>query len=157
MSTGEPPKTQPYIFVIGMHRSGTSAVTASLAALGIALPEESNRIAASQWNERGNLESRALTDFNDRLLASQGGTWSGPPELPPGWEADPALDSWRAQAGRAFAKFLPSPPMVWKDPRNCITLPFWRTVVAEPLAAVFVYRDPLEVARSLQARVAAPP
>jgi hypothetical protein len=42
--------------------------------------------------------------------------------------------------------------MVWKDPRNCLTLPFWRTVVDPPVAAVFVHRDPVEVARSLQAR-----
>ena len=42
--------------------------------------------------------------------------------------------------------------MVWKDPRNCITLPFWRTVIDPPLAAVFVCRDPQEVARSLVAR-----
>jgi hypothetical protein len=42
--------------------------------------------------------------------------------------------------------------MAWKDPRNCITLPFWRTVAGPPVAAVFVYRDPVEVAGSLHVR-----
>jgi hypothetical protein len=90
--------------------------------------------------------------MNDRLLFSRGGTWSGPPTLAPGWEADRTLDSWRARARASFAKVFPSRPAVWKDPRNCLTLPFWRTVIAPPAAAVLIYRDPLEVARSLHAR-----
>ena len=60
--------------------------------------------------------------------------------------------SWRSRARSSFAKVFPSRPLVWKDPRNCLTLPFWRTVIDPPVAAVFIYRDPLEVARSLQAR-----
>jgi hypothetical protein len=42
--------------------------------------------------------------------------------------------------------------MVLKDPRLCITLPFWRTVLKFEPCAVFVLRDPLEVALSLSAR-----
>src|SRR5580704_15895296 len=135
-----------------MHRSGTSATTAGLAALGLATPSQSDRMASSQWNERGNFESRALTDLNDRLLFARGGTWSGPPALDPGWETDPTLDRWRPRARASFARVFPSRPLVWKDPRNCLTLPFWRAVIAPPSAAVFIYRDPLEVARSLEAR-----
>lgn len=152
MPKPEPPPGQLCIFVIGMHRSGTSATTGSLAALGIAAPTGTDITRASSDNERGNFESRSLRGFNDRLLQFLGGTWSGPPELQPGWESDHALDIWRARAAESFAQSFPSRPMVWKDPRNCITLPFWRTVVGLPAAAVFVYRDPLEVAGSLQAR-----
>ncbi|HEY5251202.1 MAG TPA: hypothetical protein VIJ09_06060 [Acidimicrobiales bacterium] len=152
MPIQESTAAQPCLFVIGMHRSGTSAITASLAEMGLAVPSESARIAASAWNERGNFESRALVDLNNRLLFSLGGTWSGPPELKPGWDASHALDDWRDRAGRSFQKTFPSRPMAWKDPRNCLTLPFWRTVIGEPMAAVFVYRDPVEVARSLEAR-----
>jgi hypothetical protein len=151
-SPPEPSTGQPCILVIGMHRSGTSATTASLEALGVSTLAESDQIVASHWNERGNYESRALKDLNDRLLFSLGGTWSGPPDLTPGWETDSSQDVRRAKAVRTFAKYFPTRPMVWKDPRNCITLPFWRTVIAPPLAAVFVLRDPLEVARSLAAR-----
>jgi hypothetical protein len=39
-----------------------------------------------------------------------------------------------------------------KDPRMCLTLTFWRDALSVPLAAVFVLRDPLKVARSLEAR-----
>ncbi len=39
-----------------------------------------------------------------------------------------------------------------KDPRLCLTLPLWRSVLSEEPVAVFVFRDPLEVALSLQQR-----
>ncbi len=42
--------------------------------------------------------------------------------------------------------------MVAKDPRLCLTLPFWRDVLPAPIAAVFVLRDPLSVVRSMLAR-----
>jgi len=47
---------------------------------------------------------------------------------------------------------LPARPAVFKDPRLCITLPFWQTVLDPPCAAVFVYREPLEVVASLGVR-----
>ena len=57
-----------------MHRSGTSAATASLAALGMYTPKEANQIAASHWNERGNYESRALKDST----TDSSTLWAGP-------------------------------------------------------------------------------
>jgi hypothetical protein len=140
------------VFVVGMHRSGTSATTGTLQALGLAVPSGDDLLEAGEWNEPGFFESKRLVAFNNHLLTALGGTWSAPPPLRPGWEADSALDALRAEAGRLFAESFPVRPAAWKDPRNCITLPLWRRVVAPPMAAVFVYRDPLEVARSLQTR-----
>jgi hypothetical protein len=54
-----------------------------------------------------------------------------------------------AAAHRAFPK---PGPVVWKDPRTCLLLPYWRVQLPSPLAAVFIWRSPLSVARSLQAR-----
>jgi hypothetical protein len=152
-ATGSPtPAGRVCVFVVGMHRSGTSATAGTLNALGLAAPSGDDLLAAGEWNERGFFESKRLVAFNNHLLATLGGTWSAPPKLSPGWEADHALDALRAQAATLFAESFPVRPAAWKDPRNCITLPFWRTVIAPPLAAVFVYRDPMEVARSLQTR-----
>jgi hypothetical protein len=142
----------PCVFVVGMHRSGTSATAGTLDALGVATPSGKDRVGRRKWNARGYFESERMMTFNDRLLACLGGTWAAPPLLMPGWERDHALDSLRPRAAQFFAETFPARPMAWKDPRNCITLPFWRTVVSPPMAAVFVYRDPLEVARSLHAR-----
>lgn len=140
------------VFVVGMHRSGTSAATEVLASVGLNPPVPEDRFPTSQWNEHGNWESRGLTNFNDRLISQLGGTWSAPPVLGPGWERDTQLDEWRTRAKRLFARAYPRRPSLWKDPRLCLTLPFWRDVVEAPRAALLVYRDPLEVAGSLGAR-----
>jgi hypothetical protein len=58
----------------------------------------------------------------------------------------------RERATKVIGDVFPVEPFVFKDPRICLTLPFWRTVIAPPEAAVLVYRDPLEVAGSMQAR-----
>ncbi len=135
-----------------MHRIGTSAATEVLASAGLHAPAPDDRFPTSPWNEHGNWESRSLTGFNDRLLGHLGGTWSAPPPLGPHWEADSALDEWRAEARRLLARAYPQRPSVWKDPRLCLLLPFWQQVVDPPLAALLVYRHPLEVAGSLAAR-----
>jgi hypothetical protein len=52
----------------------------------------------------------------------------------------------------ASAAFPPSGPVAWKDPRVCLLLPYWRSVLPSPLAALFVWRAPLAVAHSLRQR-----
>jgi len=135
-----------------MHRSGTSAVTGALAQLGLAGPSGDDLIGATASNQRGHYESKLLTRVDNQLLHLLGGTWSAPPARQPGWELERRFVGLRPAAGRAFDKTFPARPVAWKDPRNCLVLPFWRSVVTPPVAAVLVYRDGLEVARSLHAR-----
>jgi hypothetical protein len=135
-----------------MHRSGTSAVAGLLARLGLAMPPVHDQIPATDSNRQGHFESRQLVAFNHRLLVRLGGTWTSPPDVLPGWEAGGELDDLRDEAVRLFGLTFPSRPAAWKDPRLCLLLPFWRTVVPPPAAAIFVGRDPIEVAMSLQAR-----
>src|SRR5580698_7440972 len=121
--------TPPCIFVIGMHRSGTSATAGALTVLGLHGPSGADQAAPRKANERGYFESNQMMLLNRGLLATVGGTWSAPPRLEAGWEEAPELDDIRGRAHLAFARSFPVRPMAWKDPRNCITLPFWRTVV----------------------------
>jgi hypothetical protein len=140
------------VYVVGMHRSGTSATAGFLAQLGLGMPTGDDLVPAEESNELGHWESRSLLRLSNRLVRHFGGTWSIPPRLSPGWQDDPALDGLRAQARLAFATAFAGGPIAFKDPRLCITLPFWQTVVQAPSAAVFVLRDPTEVADSLRAR-----
>lgn len=140
------------LYVIGMHRSGTSAVTALIDQLGPGGPAEDDLIPATGWNERGNKESLSLSRFNESLLVQLGGGWSEPPLLPRGWEGDPSLNRRRERASHLLATAFGERQFVWKDPRNCIVLPFWRALVPRADGAVFVYRSPSEVAGSLAAR-----
>jgi len=140
------------IHVIGMHRSGTSATAGLLGQLGLGMAVDDDLVPASADNEKGHWESRSIVQLNNRLLHRFGGLLFSPPALADGWEHDPSLDDMRAEASRRFKASFGARPIAWKDPRSCITLPFWQTVIDPPVAAVFIFRDPVEVARSLQAR-----
>jgi hypothetical protein len=146
--------SQRHIVVVGMHRSGTSAVTNAIHELGVGLPHDTTMIGTGPYNEKGHWESQELARFDEALLRHLGGTWAAPPVPEPGWERsdDPAFVSLRERALGLADRCFSRPPIVIKDPRLCITLPLWRSVLGRQPCAVLIVRDPLEVARSLQTR-----
>ena len=97
-------------------------------------------------------ESISLTVYNDHLLTTLGGSWEAPPDVPLNWEVDGILSELGSPLPTLEAAFPESGPRIWKDPRLCLLLPFWKTFLPSPLAAVLVWRSPLAVARSLQKR-----
>jgi GT2 family glycosyltransferase/glycosyltransferase involved in cell wall biosynthesis len=102
-------------------------------------------------NPYGHYEVRALTDFNDQLLAAAGGHWAAPPTVSQ-QVVDELTRSHLGDAARGeLATDLPGDGWFWKDPRLCVLLPFWAALV-EPFVAVFVHRHPAEVAASLERR-----
>lgn len=142
----------PWLLVVGMHRSGTSALTGALGALGFSVPAPADLVEGDEGNPE-HWESTALTLLDDRLLRSLGGSWEAPPPLAPGWEqafTAPAAADPRAALRTAFGSS--GGPVVWKDPRLCLLLPYWRRVLPPPLAAVLIWRSPLSVATSLHRR-----
>src|SRR5580700_11091745 len=80
----------PWLLVVGMHRSGTSAVTGALGFLGFAVPVAQDRWAPSPDNP-DHWESRAMGNYDDALLERLGGTWNRPPDPALDWESDPDL------------------------------------------------------------------
>ena len=141
--------------VLGMHRSGTSALTRIIGHLGASLPLDPMPETAD--NPCGYWESRSIARFNNRLLESAGTRWNDDAPLPDAWFADPARAADEDEAATLLATvFGDAKLLVLKDPRVCRLLPLWRNVLArggiEPCAVVAL-RDPLEVARSLQARL----
>jgi hypothetical protein len=145
---------QRHVMVVGMHRSGTSAVANGLFELGVGLPVDTEMIGTGPYNEKGHWESRDLARLDEAVLRYLGGTWSAPPLPDPGWETsdEPVFASLRAQAMDLASRSFARPPIVLKDPRFCITLPLWRAILGRPPCAVLVVRDPFDVARSLQRR-----
>jgi hypothetical protein len=140
------------LIVLGTHRSGTSAVTGVIDSLGLPACHSGDRMPVRRWNAKGNYESKSLSNFDNRLLNTLGGEWFAPPDLSPGWADDPSLDPWRSEAAELFAKAHRSPQWVWKDPRVCVLMPFWDTVLGAGMPRVIVVRNPMESAMSLQAR-----
>lgn len=143
--------TDRCIIVLGMHRSGTSVVTRVINLLGPALCREDDLYTAPD-NPSGHWESKSLVAFNDRLLSILGGTFTAPPDMAPGWESDQRVTRLRGEAQSAFDLAHPVAACVWKDPRTCLTLPFWRQVIRDSPVVVFVHREPLEVFLSLHRR-----
>jgi hypothetical protein len=139
-----------------MGRTGTSLTTRIIGLLGVDLGEVTSMLPPSaEDNARGYWEQEGMMDLNDQVLSLLGGTWSEPPRLEPGWEHDPRLDPLLDRASRLIAATYPTGRRWgWKDPRNSVTLPFWRRVVGD-MAYVVCFRDPVEVAASLHRRNAA--
>jgi hypothetical protein len=142
------------ILVIGMHRSGTSAVAGLLARLGAVPPRTLMRADAA--NAEGYWESAVFHEFHERLLGSAGTRWDAFRRCDPEWFQSAAAASLEDECRRLLhAEFGDALRFVLKDPRMCRFVPFWLRVLEResttPLA-VLVHRHPLEVADSLGAR-----
>ncbi|HMK62337.1 MAG TPA: hypothetical protein VK386_01860, partial [Acidimicrobiales bacterium] len=113
------------VVVLGMHRSGTSAVTRVLHLLGAAIPSRQDLLTAYD-NPDGHWESRTLVACNDQILDAFGRSWDFPPWLAPGWEQSAAASAMLPDLSAAFSSVYDGGLWVWKDPRTCLTLPLWR-------------------------------
>jgi hypothetical protein len=67
-------------------------------------------------------------------------------------QVDPDITRLRGEKRLAFDLAHPVAACVWKEPRTCLTLPFWRDVIRDSPVVVFVHREPLEVFLSLHCR-----
>ncbi len=143
------------VLVLGMHRSGTSALTRVLNLLGLDAGRDV-LMGASESNPTGHWEVERLTSFNDRLLDDRGGRWSAPPATDGAALAALADGSWGDEAAELHTEAFAGTPWVWKDPRVSLLLPFWRAVLTRDGAVapheVVALRDPTEIAGSLAAR-----
>lgn len=140
--------------VLGMHRSGTSAVTQLLALAGAHLPQ--NVMPGDEHNAKGYFEPWKIAIFNDQRLRAAGAAWDDVFAYPfrplsrkdeRGW-MNRAITLFGEEYGEARFPLL-------KDPRVTVLLPFWREVLGDlEIAArcVIPVRHPLAVAGSLERR-----
>jgi len=148
-----PPSSQPGIIVLGMHRSGTSAVTRVLNLLGARLSADEDLLGGLFDNPAGHWESKTLVACNERILAAHGGTWDFPPYRRAGWEYRPPAQAMLPELRGTFDELYRhgEGTWVWKDPRTCLTLPLWRQVLTRS-SVVLVLRDRDAIVASLRAR-----
>ncbi|SIN79684.1 glycosyltransferase [Salinivibrio sp. ES.052] len=141
------------VVVLGMHRSGTSALTKALEVLGVSLSE--NLMPEGEFNPKGHWEDLDIVAINDKLLAHYGCVWFSPyqPELD---LDDPFVDALIDEAvallrGRISALGCYG----FKDPRTSRLLAFWQAVFARANVTpkyVYAVRNPLDIVKSLQKR-----
>jgi len=146
------PSPRRGVMVLGMHRSGTSAVTAAVSRLGLVPPRRQDALRGP-WNPKGHYESNLLDTLDDQLLEEMDRTWWYPP--PSGaayWETAGKIRTSPRRGRKVFEEAYPTGHWVWKDPRACLLVPFWRQALGDDVAAIVVVRHPLDVAASLTNR-----
>ncbi|NQX88616.1 MAG: hypothetical protein HRT77_08115, partial [Halioglobus sp.] len=145
------------LFIAGMHRSGTSALCSALERCGVTFGDTLLNPMAGV-NEDGFWEDTELVRLNEQVLQRLGGAWYAPPPAldQAGALADSRFDDLKAIAQAIIARgFGAGPLQAVKDPRLCLTLPFWLAVCDQQSVAVSVCvmsRAPIEVALSLEKR-----
>jgi len=110
--------------------------------------------AREEENPAGSWEHSGFHALNERLLIHLGGGWDMA-DLPGGWMSRDDLEPFRECASRLIERMdIEANGGIawgWKDPRNSITIQFWRDVLPD-LRVVVCVRNPLDVAASLQRR-----
>lgn len=144
---------QDIICILGMHRSGTSLLTRILNLIGVDLGSaEVLTTEPVADNPKGYWEHNEITSISDAILKRYGGSWDDPPLLPPGWETAAAIDDLRHHAHQLIQdQFAKVQLWGWKDPRSCLTLPFWQQLLPG-MRYIICLRNPVDVARSLEHR-----
>lgn len=143
------------IFVLGMHRSGTSLVTRLINMMGAYFDAGTTSIGFNDENPKGFWERRDVIAANDAILAHHGCAWDRLANMPmqskPSKKDVTALQSTIHSMKNIILELDAHRPWVVKDPRLCVTMPYWKPLLEVPVAVV-MHRDPLEVAMSLKTR-----
>ena len=146
-----PPAGRIALVVLGVYRSGTSALARVLNLCGAMLPE---RLMAARLglNPKGFWETEAVSDLNARLLHQLGGDWDRINFRLP--DSGPLVDEVLAESRELLAgEYASAPFILIKDPRMCALAPLWHRALEhagyQPAYVVSV-RNPLEIARSLE-------
>ena len=143
------------LLVVGMHRSGTSAVARTINLLGAELPSHLMP-AHAEFNAAGYWESQEVADLNDQILVAAGSCWDDVLPVDPDKLAPEALHEFKRRAEEILSQdFKKCRWFVLKDPRIGRLLRLWIPAVeahgAQPKVVIPI-RHPLEVAASLHRR-----
>ncbi len=142
------------IVVLGMHRSGTSALARVVSFLGAALPR--HLLPANEANPSGHWEPAPLVVLHDQLLSALDSSWDDWRAPAPRWRDTELTTKFSGRIQQALDdEYGNAPLIVLKDPRLCRTLPYWMSVLEKTgirTAPLIIVRNPLEVAESLRER-----
>lgn len=149
------PTPKSCIVILGMHRSGTSALAGVLSLLGVNLGA---RLLEAQEgvNPKGFWEHAAVVDLHDELLDELHSGWWDALPIPEGWSASTAAMRCREGLEQLIRQEFAG-DRLWavKDPRSCRLMPLWTDVMTQTAVHpnyVLMLRHPAEVADSLARR-----
>lgn len=147
-------KEKTCLFVLGMHRSGTSAFTGTLQLLGVNLG--SKLLQSYTANAKGHFENATALAINKEILSLFSSSWDDVTPLPYNWQNDQRLEIIKRKIRQLIlSEFCNEELFAIKDPRLCITLPVWQEVLDSmdiKHKYVILLRHPMEVCLSLSKR-----
>lgn len=142
------------LLVLGMHRSGTSALTRVLNLLGAALPK--TVIAPDGSNPLGYWEPARLVAINDAMLEEAGSHWDDPRHFDFASLDPTRLCHYRREIRTAIEEeYGRATTFVLKDPRICRLVPLYTSVLDDlgiKTSCVLIHRSPSAVISSLGRR-----
>jgi hypothetical protein len=144
-----------HLFVIGMGRSGSSAITRVISLCGAHLPER--LLGANDGNPKGHWEPLDALDLNERILIQHGANWYDP-TLRLQREivlSDEERERYLEMIGLFFDGLLKQQLVVIKEPRITALSELWFEAAHRAeidVKIVIPIRHPDEVAASLAAR-----
>ena len=140
-----------FVFILGMHRSGTSAITGMLVQAGFTAP--SDLMPATVANPKGYWESLGILGINEGFLAEMESHWSSSLPLPAGWSESISARKWRTSLINLISEVFGGAQLAMiKDPRFCTLImglePWFESRLINT-SFIIPIRHPLEVANSL--------
>ncbi len=141
--------------ILGMHRSGTSALAGCLNIMGVNFGK--TIMPGNEANQAGYFENQDIVLAHDILLRDLGCRWDMVGSLPQDWQdGQAAAKAAKTLTGILERQFLDQDqPFAVKDPRLCRLMPLWSSVLHKLQirpCLILVLRHPMEVAKSLQKR-----
>jgi len=144
------------LIVIGMHRSGTSAISGLLNELGVFMGK-SLFAAQAQVNEKGFFENAEVVKLNENIFDEQLKSWDFPLS---GLQVTAKQFAFNQDITAQLSVFINKEygsHSVWgmKDPRTSMHLPLWDNAITSnniKPCYILMLRNPLEVASSLKKR-----
>lgn len=154
LSIGSRDAGRKAVVILGMHRSGTSALGGALSRLGVDFGRHLTPPAKD--NPRGYFEHPQIVALHDELLRALGSRWDDDRPFPPGWAMTQIAAEIRSLLIDLLKRDFGDVPLFGiKDPRMCRLVPLWSPIF-ESLGVephfILIARHPWEVAESLARR-----
>ncbi|NMQ18937.1 hypothetical protein E4P82_06770 [Candidatus Competibacter phosphatis] len=139
------------IFVIGMHRSGTSMVARLLNLMGAYFGPEGISTGSGQENPKGFWERKDVRALNNQILYAANSDWDRVSDFSLEKIASQDLDTINQQLQRLILELDAHRPWFLKEPRFCLTFPLWKKYLEYPIC-IHTHRSPIQIAQSLKSR-----
>lgn len=139
------------LIVLGMHRSGTSALARLLTAMGAYFGSDSLSTGANEENPKGFWERRDIRTRNDALLKSVSADWDQIDNFDLEKIPEHAVKIYNLKMAAVIEDLDKNQPWMIKEPRLCLLYPLLDPLLKSPVC-LHIFRHPLEVAKSLQQR-----